>query len=254
MSREPWDDRRHYPVFVATHYRKSWAHANSAGLADNPAYEPAKHEGDADAALRVVKSSISRLYIAEMKILLNNLEAKGFQRPILVAPYREDSKNMLARTAAVYLGDELGLEVDHSIIETAGSARHKTDKASKIFNDPGFAGEVKKGQAYVAVDDMVNMGGTLASLRSYIDSHGGRYVFACSLASLDGQKAMLDPLPGQAEDVYGRLSTSLQKLLDNVFDIKTATRAELDFVAKPNHAHILRDTILGANGLIPLHP
>jgi orotate phosphoribosyltransferase-like protein len=251
LSRLPWENRRNYPVYVGTHYRQEWANATTNGMADHPSYHAAKHEGDVNAALRVVKDSLSRLYIVQMRMMLQQMEQKGFEKPVLVAPYRADSKNMLARTAAVYLGEQLGLEVDDKIVEMPGKSRRLMDKFERIFNTPDYAGEVQKGRAYIAVDDMITTGGTLSSLRSYIDEQGGRFLFSCSMASVDGKNTTLNPQPSQIEELSNKLSKHMQKWLENVADVKlpTLTRAETAFLLSGKNAHGLRDIACAANGI-----
>ncbi|MFA5592900.1 MAG: phosphoribosyltransferase [Micavibrio sp.] len=231
MSRVPWE-RRNYPVFVGKHYKAEWDSAAGDGMADHPKYNKAKNEAGVSAALSVVKSCLSHAYLAQMKNALRIMEEKGFEKPVLVAPYRKDSKNMLARTAAAYLGEQLGLEVDTAIVELPGKKRKGMDKLERFFNVPAYGGEVKKNKAYIAVDDMITTGGTLSELRSYIDSKGGRFLFSCVLASPDGKNTVLNPQPAQTEAVYKNLGQHLAKWFENAsgLDIKTLTNAETMFL------------------------
>ncbi len=235
MSRKEWE-KRNYPVYVGKHYRDGWESAASPthgdGMADHPNYNKAKFEGDVDAALSVVKSCLSHLYIAQMQKIVQEMDRRGFERPILVAPYKKDSKNMLARTAAAYLGEKLGLEVDTAIVEMPGKSRKKMEKLERVFNTPSYGGDVKK-KAYIAVDDVITTGGTLSELRSYVDSNGGRFLFACVLSSPKGCSTMLNPEEKQIDRVYKNLGQQLANWVQNAkgISIETLTRAEAAFLS-----------------------
>ena len=52
------------------------------------------------------------------------------------------------------------------------------DGFSRLARQAEFAGVVQVGCEYVLVDDFVGMGGTLANLKGYIESNGGRVLAA----------------------------------------------------------------------------
>ena len=45
---------------------------------------------------------------------------------------------------------------------------------------------MKAGQDYLVVDDTLTMGGTVASLRGYVESHGGKVVAASVMTAHEG--------------------------------------------------------------------
>ena len=57
---------------------------------------------------------------------------------------------------------------------------------------PDFVGSVVPGKRYVLIDDVTNLGGTLAELASYIQSHGGVVQDAFVLVNA-GRKKSLQP-------------------------------------------------------------
>lgn len=235
--RLPWENRRNYFVKVAASLRREWAErSGQPGIADRKEYKPAKEEADVDAALGLIKKSLSRAYIADLKLLLNDMDAKGFKKPVLVAPYRPDSKNMIARTFAAYLAEETGLQVDTNIIELAskaGSSQRKKTIWDRMVDGPEFAGKIAAGTPVIGIDDMVSSGGTLKDLQSYVDAQGGRYLFSCSLASTTGQNMQLNPLPAQIDRVYHALGQKLTKWVENNvgFEIPCLTSPEAGFLA-----------------------
>ncbi len=238
MSRVDWSDSDKCQVLVAGLYKKAFNCAakmpgdTRQGLADHKDYKAAKEQGDIDAALRVVKSCVTRLYEVQLKIALDELERQGLPKPILVAPYREGSQNMLARTAAAYLGDKFGLEVDTQIVELPGKSRRGMDKLERFFSSPKFAGDVKPGATYIAIDDVITNGGTLAELRSHIIQNGGRFAFAAALAAPDGQHRHLKPEAGQVDKVVAYLGNLAVKWLEEAKDINVRglTKTEAGFL------------------------
>lgn len=246
MSRSDWRSGRNYPVFAANAFKKDWvrhaegvnAHASHfvrSGLSEHPKYEAAKYGGDVRAAAEVVHSAMDRLYIAKMKVQLNTLRSMDIKDPILVAPFKPTSQNMLARAAAVHLGKELGLEVDDSIIETDEISRKKLTKLGRIFNPAKFQGESKEGRWYIAVDDNMVSGSTFADLRSHLVQHGSRFAFACALSTPGGESPFVNVEKGQLESLSNDLSKSVRGWLKNVagVGIQGLTRMEAAVLLTP---------------------
>lgn len=245
MSRLPWREDRQYRIFVASPYKKAFlsaAGAGQIGIADNPDYEAAKYGNDVNAALRVVHSAMNRIYVLQMKMALNALP-EGLRNPILVAPYKAGSPNMLARAAAIYLGDKLGLEVDHTIVERPGVSLKTLGKLERMFNSPDFEGDVQRGRWYIAVDDVVSSGTTMASLRSHIVQGGGRFLCGCALASPSGENVMLNAPKGQINEISAMLSRGIIEWFEKVSHVALdgLTKSEADFLRRPEGRRELAD-------------
>ncbi|WP_419621331.1 phosphoribosyltransferase, partial [Thiolapillus sp.] len=73
----------------------------------------------------------------------------------------EDTLVMFAEV----LSDRLGLPVETTIHQREKIKRTGTGSDYRLAFNPTFAGNVKKGQSYLIVDDTLTMGGTIASLR-----------------------------------------------------------------------------------------
>lgn len=239
--REPWG-KGNCPVLVASAYKRAWLDVPKdhkptdlrPGLSDHPDYEAAKRGGDMDAAFRVVKSSMDRLYITRMKMMLATLRERGIENPILVAPYKQHSQNMLARAAAVYLGKELGLEVDTNILETDKVSRKELSKLGRIFTPATFEGTSKKGRWYIGVDDNMISGSTFADLRGHLVGQGSRFAFACALATPDGHNTNLNVSPEQVLLLKSGLSESIRGWMKNVvgISVESLTKFEGDVLLK----------------------
>jgi hypothetical protein len=44
----------------------------------------------------------------------------------------------------------------------------------RLATPPAFTGSIEQGKDYLLIDDHVGLGGTLANLRGYIETQGGR--------------------------------------------------------------------------------
>ncbi len=224
-------------VFVAAAYKKDWVCENTGqsrrsvpnGLSDYADYKKAKYGGDIDAALRVVRNVMNTLYITQIKIQLRELEAQGIKDPILVAAFKESSKNVLPRVAAAWIGKQTGLQVDTNIVETDTTPRKMLTKLGRIFTPATFAGETEKGRFYIGVDDNMLGGSTFADLRSHIIGSGSRYAFSCALSTPDGKNTFLKPSEAVVRDVSSQLSRTLKDWMRDAHGvgIDTLTRTEI---------------------------
>jgi len=145
-------------------------------LADHPDYEAAK-AGDSEAAARVVVDSIDERAVEKVRQLI------GERKPLIVPVHAEEAagRNRLPVAYARELADRLGLEGKLDIVQANRPHRTGADAASRLVNRAEFAGPVNAGREYFLVDDAVTQGGTLADLRSYIESQGGKVIGSSTL-------------------------------------------------------------------------
>lgn len=73
----------------------------------------------------------------------------------------------------------LGLEVEYRI----GQIDKVSCTNTGADHRPAFSGEVVQGQEYLIVDDNLTMGGTIASLRGYVENRGGKAIGASVIVS-----------------------------------------------------------------------
>ncbi|WP_316151667.1 phosphoribosyltransferase [Cupriavidus sp. BIC8F] len=81
----------------------------------------------------------------------------------------------------MYLHHVLDGAVDESIVQTTKVFHTGADPMERMSLRACFSGHVVPGGRYVLVDDVTTMGGTLAELASYIQSHRGGVVAAVVL-------------------------------------------------------------------------
>lgn len=142
-------------------------------LAKEPEYLAAK-QGDPEAALNLVDRLLTSDTVAQLKELL------GDKRPKIlpVMAVEQSGHNKIPLAMAEVLADRLGLEVELGIYQVDKVGRTNAGSDHRLAFNPVFDGNVKPGQQYLIVDDTLTMGGTLASLKGYVENRGGQIVGA----------------------------------------------------------------------------
>lgn len=170
---------------------------------------------------------------------LNALEAAG--------------QNIIPVALGERVADRLGLPIDLNIVQVnkvghTGSSGYKRLALPALFDGP-----VQRGQDYILVDDFIGQGGTLANLRGYIESEGGRVVLGTVLTgkpysaklSLDG--ATLEKLRekhGQVLDHWWRGQFG--------YGLDGLTESEARYLERSDSFDKIRDRILEERGKVGL--
>lgn len=83
---------------------------------------------------------------------------------------------------AQILADALGITADAGEIVQTNKVGHTRARAFQRLVTPAeFGGRVESGRHYVLVDDHVGLGGTLASLKGYVETRGGKVLAMTTL-------------------------------------------------------------------------
>lgn len=207
-----WPSDRTLMLFSHTHWNAEDERVTS--LSDHPLYNSAKRRRNARAALSIC-DEICRDYTLDC-IQDACLEDGRGDLPIVVAPALslDETQNALAIGYAKWLANELRWECDSALFQRRTVSRDfVTDGWFRLVNEPEFYGQVQPGRRYVIADDVCTMGGTMASLRGYIEASGGRVVCTTTLASRDGSHAQFS----LAERTLSRLSSVHGGALPAVF-------------------------------------
>lgn len=169
-ERAPWGD---FPKVVRN--------GDLGSLTNEPEYQAAK-QGDAEAALNLVERLISDDTVAQLKTLI------GDDKPRIVPVLAVEAagNNKIPAMMAVVLADRLGLEVETDIVQREKVARTGAGSDHRLAFNPTFEGGVIPGQKYIVVDDTLTMGGTIASLRGYIENNGGKVMAASVMTAHEG--------------------------------------------------------------------
>lgn len=139
-------------------------------------YEAAK-AGDENAAARLIADLVDP---GTVKGEVGDVTG----RDVIVVPVRaveRNGENVIPDSYAAFLSKLLGARIDRGIIQTNIAGHTRAGGFTRLAVPAEFAGEVELSKEYVIVDDHIGMGGTVASLKGYIEDNGGRVVLATTL-------------------------------------------------------------------------
>lgn len=194
-ERAPWGD---FPLVLRN--------GQLGSLKNEPEYEAAKG-GDREAALSLVSRLVSRDFVDSMRDQLAG------RKPVLVPVLatEQGGLNKIPLAFARVLAHHLNLEVETGIGMREKVGRTGAGADHRLVAVPSFAGEVEAGQHYVILDDTVSMGGTVASLRGYIENRGGKVILAATMTAHEGalslavKPRMLDAIMAKHGPEMGKL-------------------------------------------------
>ncbi len=103
--------------------------------------------------------------------------------------------NAIPDAMAQVLSRELGMEaVAGEIVQTNKVGHTRAPAFQRLVTPAMFGGPVRRGANYVLVDDHVGIGGTLANLRGYVETHGGLAIAMTALTeSREARRIALRP-------------------------------------------------------------
>jgi len=216
-------------------------HAGESAVKKHPLYQAAK-SGDADAAAQLVIETINNDQIEALRLMISN------RSPVLVSvhAYEATGINAIPEAFADKLADALKLEVDGRIVQTNVVSHTGSDGYGRMSRQALFDGDVTQGTEYVLVDDFIGQGGTLANLRGYIESRGGRVIAAVALtgkpysARLTNDEVQLQEL----RQKHGNLEQWWQNRFGHTFD--SLTQSEARYLTRSENADTIRDRIVAA--------
>ena len=151
-------------------------HASESAVKQHPAYKAAK-AGHGFSATTLVNDTMSEQQNQYLVDLLRG------HKPTLVSAhaYERDGINAIPEAFAVEISKAVGWPHDTAVAQVNVVAHTGADGFSRLARQAEFSGAIQAGCEYVLVDDFVGMGGTLANLRGYIESNGGKVLAAVSL-------------------------------------------------------------------------
>lgn len=161
-------------------------------------YEAAKTEADYDSATQL----IDLIWRTPVETELVKLVTEGGIRPIIAFPHpgfddddaidhdagkRQTSRNALPFAYAARLQILLNGFENKSIVQASRVGRTKLTRFPRFLFQPSFTGNVITDRPYILVDDTLTLGGTLATMRSYIVRNGGTVIAVSALAHSRGR-------------------------------------------------------------------
>ena len=226
--RTPWGD---FPDVLI--------HASESAVKQHPAYGAAK-SGDGNAALDLVQATMNPQKNAQLLNLLSG------STPTLVSAhaYERDGVNAIPEVFADALGSVLNWPVDTAVLQVNVVAHTGADGFSRMARQAEFAGAIQSGCSYVLVDDFVGMGGTLANMKGYIESEGGKVVAAVCLTGKP-HSAKLALSVGRLQELRLKHGTELENWWVERFahPFDALTESEARYLTRTETADTIRDRI-----------
>ena len=228
--RTPWSGG--FPPVIVHHPRSS--------VMGHWCFNLAKYHLDAKRALSLCdglhnEEALGRLY--ELTFAMDPV-------PIVVAPAHTlgSTQNALGRTFARYVAQELGFEITNEIFQSNAVKRDKIKSPfTRLSHSPTFDGTVIAEANYLLADDIFTLGGTLASLRGFIEGKGGKVVGMTVL----GEKEGLDVKIALANSTLAALSAVGNGALATL--IPQRTGFALDCLTEPEGRYLLEQS--SVNGI-----
>jgi hypothetical protein len=217
-------------------------HANESGVKQHADYRAAK-SGDGLAAIRLVRDMLNPLQVNTLASLVAG------HRPILVSAhaYEREGVNAIPEIFADELGQCLIWPVDSSIIQINVVAHTGADGFSRLARQAEFDGAIQADAEYVMVDDFIGMGGTLANLRGFIESQGGKVLAAVTLTGKP-YSAQLQLTTDRLNELRNKHGTELehwwQQRFGHAFD--ALTESEARYLVRTPDADTVRNRIIAA--------
>jgi len=217
-------------------------HANESAVKQHAAYKAAK-AGDGTAAMALIRDTMNTDRNRDLAQLLVG------QAPTLVSAhaYERNAVNAIPEVFADMLSQALDWPVDHGIYQGNVVFHTGADGFSRLARQARFDGVVNPGCDYVLVDDFIGMGGTLANMKGYIESQGGRVLAAVCLTG-KSHSAKLALSPERLSELRGTHGTELEDWwighFAHAFD--ALTESEARYLARTEGSDTVRSRITAA--------
>lgn len=217
-------------------------HAAETTVKQHYAYKAAK-SGHGLSATELVNNTMSENQNLALIQLLNE------HRPTLVSAhsYEQEGVNAIPQAFAAEISKSLGWLTESSITQSNVVSHTGADGFSRLARQAEFTGNVQAEHEYVLVDDFVGMGGTLANMKGYIESQGGKVLAAVCLTGKP-HSAKLALTPQRLVELRAKHGKELEnwwiKRFAHAFD--ALTESEARYLARTETADTIRDRIAGA--------
>ncbi|HGB3178558.1 TPA: LPD38 domain-containing protein [Salmonella enterica subsp. enterica serovar Chester] len=218
-------------------------HARLGDATSHRDYEAAK-AGDKDAAYRLVSDVLTKEAVDKIRDIIGNREV------LLAAVHAEEAsgRNKIPQAMADVLGKVLHQEVATGIVQTKRVGRTGQDGFGRLANQPEFAGNVRSDLPYFILDDTLTQGGTLAGLKGYIESHGGRVIGASALTGkqYSARMALSSQTLSRLREHFGGTGLENWWKQQHGYGFDGLTESEANYLLRAGNADKIRDRILAA--------
>jgi hypothetical protein len=176
------------------------------------------------------------------------IELAGNRMPLLASAhaFEKTGVNAIPEALADELGERTCFPIDGSIVQINVVGHTGADGFSRLARQALFDGDVVAGADYILVDDFIGQGGTLANLKGYIESNGGKVLgatvltgkpFSAKLALTNEQLVALRAKHGNLEDWW-------RDRFGHGFDLLTESEAR--YLERTEDADTIRNRITAA--------
>lgn len=146
-------------------------------LMRHPDFNAAKRCGDIEAARRIVSELPDWAAIEKVGRRYAMHRAR-----LVVVGADPAAPNQIPRAFGERLAAITGCPLDNGILR-ANSPKHTGKSAlARLLARAQYAGTLRRGAHYVAVDDVMTQGGTISELRQFINGHGARMIGVMTMA------------------------------------------------------------------------
>ncbi len=217
-------------------------HAEESGVKKNANY-PAAKAGNVPAARRLVEAMLNETVVAKVRAL-----AAGANPQLAsVHAYEAEGINRIPAVLAEVLAERLGLHAEDSVVQTNRSGHTGASGYHRLAYPALFDGEVEPGRAYLLVDDFVGQGGTIANLKGFIETKGGRAVL-CTTLTGKPYSAKLTPSDAALRALRAKHGDELETWWKDNFGygFDCLTESEARYLERADGAQLIRDRLLAA--------
>jgi hypothetical protein len=208
----------------------------------HPGYAAAK-SGEQDAATRLACALLSDAAVERIRDQINA------ERPVIlpIRAIETTGVNLIPHAMGHEMGRRLGLSVASNIVQTNTVGHTRASGFHRLAFQPTFAGDVLPGGSYLLVDDHVGLGGTLANLRGYLESEGGRVVLTTTL-SASRRSEILALRPETLHALQGKHGDPLERYWQDRFGfgLDALTEAEAGYLLRTPSVDAVRDRMAEA--------
>lgn len=230
IHRTPWHD---FPDVLI--------HADESAVKQHSCYDEAK-AGGAAAAVELVNATLDAEKTAGLAQRCNA------ENPILVSVHAEEAtgRNAIPEVMADAIASASGWQTDLQIVQANVVNHTGANGFVRLARQAVFSGVAQPGRNYVIVDDFVGQGGTIANLKGWIESQGGRVIgavvltgkpYSAKITPSGGQIAALRSKHGQIEDWWRA---------EFGFGFDFLTESEARYLVRSPDVDTIRNRILAA--------
>lgn len=217
-------------------------HASETSVKQHPAYAEAK-SGNSDAAFALVRDTVSQEAANDLLTLCAG------RLPLLASAHalERTGVNAIPEALADELARRTGFPIDNSIVQINVVGHTGASGFVRLARQAMFDGKVIADVDYLLVDDFVGQGGTLANLKGFIESKGGR-VIGTTVLTGKPYSAKLSPTDEQIASLRSKhgkeLETWWHERFGHGFDC--LTQSEARYLERSPDADAIRNRIVAA--------